>query len=107
MFMTDLENVREVIYQPGGYIKAPNAGEITGDVGNVLFCNGWIADDNGKVFIYYASSDTRMHVATSSISILVDYCKNTPEDKFYSNGSVENILRLIKSNEDFYTPPGY
>ena len=81
---------------------APNDTEIYGDVGNVLFCNGWIADEDGKVFIYYASSDTRMHVATSTTDILVDYCKNTPQDKLSTNGSVENILALIEKNKGLY-----
>lgn len=102
MFMTDLKDITKVIYQPGGYFMAPNDMEIYGDVGNVLFCNGWIADEDGQVFIYYASSDTRMHVATSTIDILVDYCKNTPQDKLSTNGSVENILALIEMNKGLY-----
>ena len=102
MFVTALEDISKVIYQPGGYLLAPNDQEIIGDVGNVLFCNGWIVDEDGKIFIYYASSDTRMHVATSKIDILLDYCKNTPEDKLYSNNSVSAINELINSNEGFY-----
>lgn len=102
MFMTDLNDITKVIHQPGGYFMAPNDTEIYGDVGNVLFCNGWIANEDGKVFIYYASSDTRMHVATSTIDILVDYCKNTPQDKLSTNGSVENILTLIEKNKGLY-----
>jgi len=97
--MTDLDDISKVIYQPGGYFMAPDDNEIIGDVGNVLFCNGWIVDDNGDVFIYYASSDTRTHVAKTSLNILLDYCKNTPKDKFTSNGSVENILDLIEKNK--------
>ncbi len=81
---------------------APNDEEIIGDVGNVLFSNGWIVDEDGKVFIYYASSDTRMHVATSTVDLLVDYCKNTPEDKLHTNGSVENIINLIEANKGLY-----
>ncbi|EAR01803.1 glycosidase [Maribacter sp. HTCC2170] len=102
MFMTDLENLTEVTYQPGGYFMAPDSQEIIGDVGNVLFSNGWIEDENGDVFIYYASSDTRMHVAKTTIDILVDYCMNTPKDKLTSNGSVENILELIDNNKGFH-----
>ena len=102
MFVTALEDITKVIYQPGGYLLAPNNQEIVGDVGNVLFCNGWIVDEDGKIFIYYASSDTRMHVATSKIDILLDYCKNTPEDKLYSNNSVGAINDLIRANEGFY-----
>jgi len=102
MFMTDLNDITNVIFQPGGYFMAPDDKEIIGDVGNVLFSNGWIADDNNNVYIYYASSDTRMHVAKSTIQILVDYCKNTPEDKLSSRGSVENILNIIEKNKDLY-----
>ncbi|MGB6150872.1 MAG: glycosidase [Pricia sp.] len=102
MFVTALEDITKVIYQPGGYLLAPNNQEIIGDVGNVLFCNGWIVDEDGKIYIYYASSDTRMHVATSKIDILLDYCKNTPKDKLYSNNSVSAINDLINSNEGFY-----
>jgi 4-O-beta-D-mannosyl-D-glucose phosphorylase len=102
MFMTDLNDITNVIYQPGGYFMAPDDKEIIGDVGNVLFSNGWIADDNGDVYIYYASSDTRMHVAKSTIQTLVDYCKNTPEDKLSSRGSVERIMSLIEKNKGLY-----
>lgn len=102
MFMTDLNDITNVIFQPGGYFMAPDDKEIIGDVGNVLFSNGWIADDNGDVFIYYASSDTRMHVAKSTIQTLVNYCKNTPEDMLSSRGSVENILNLIEKNRGLY-----
>jgi 4-O-beta-D-mannosyl-D-glucose phosphorylase len=77
---------------------APQNEERVGDVSNVLFCNGWIADEDGKVFIYYASSDTRMHVATSTIDILLDYCINTPEDGFNTAKSVDSIKKLIKMN---------
>ncbi len=102
MFMTALDDITKVIHQPGGYFMAPIDEEIVGDVGNVLFSNGWIADEDGKVFIYYASSDTRMHVATSSIPVLIDYCKHTPKDKLYSNGSVQSVLDLIVKNKGFY-----
>lgn len=80
---------------------APEGEEYTGDVMNVLFSNGWIADPDGKVFIYYASSDTRMHVATSTIDRLVDYCLNTPEDGLDSSAAVRAINRLIDSNLRF------
>ena len=98
MFMTDLEKPNRVIYRPGGYFMAPRGAERVGDVSNVLFSNGWVAKKNGDVLIYYASSDTRMHVATSSIDRLVDYCVNTPEDKFTSSGSVQNIMEMIGKN---------
>lgn len=102
MFVTALEDVTKVIHQPGGYIMAPDNKEIIGDVGNVLFNNGWIKNDNGEVFIYYASSDTRMHVASSTVETLLDYCMNTPQDKFTSSGSVSNILELIERNVGFH-----
>lgn len=98
MFMTDLKELTKVIYKPGGYFIAPEGEERIGDVSNVAFCNGWIVDDDGKVFIYYASSDTRMHVATSSIEQLIDYVTNTPEDGLSSAKSVKNIVRLIDKN---------
>lgn len=102
LFMTALDDIEKVIHQPGGYFMAPDDAEIIGDVGNVLFCNGWIADENGDVYIYYASSDTRMHVATTNIDTLVDYCKNTPEDKLTSGGSVATIRTLIENNKGKY-----
>ncbi len=104
LFMTDLNDIERVIHQPAGYFMAPNDSEIIGDVGNVLFSNGWIADDNGEVFIYYASSDTRVHVATSRLDLLVDYCKNTPEDQLSSNGSVKTLLGFVDNNQGYYEP---
>ena len=77
---------------------APEGEERIGDVSNVLFTNGWIADQDGKVFIYYASSDTRMHVATSTIDRLVDYCMNTPQDGLLSGSSVETIKDMVTKN---------
>ncbi len=102
LFMTGLDDIEKVTYQPGGYFMAPDDTEIIGDVGNVLFCNGWIADADGAVFIYYASSDTRMHVATTHIDTLVDYCKYTPKDELTSGGSVNTILSLIEANQGYY-----
>ncbi|MCD8194505.1 MAG: glycosidase [Tannerellaceae bacterium] len=101
MYMTALDDPSRLIAQPGGYLMAPIGEERIGDVSNVLFSNGWIADDDGTVFIYYASSDTRMHVATSTIDILVDYCMNTPEDKLRSTYSVQQINDLIDKNKNF------
>lgn len=101
LYMTDLENPAKLIAEPGGYFMAPEGEERIGDVSNVLFSNGWIADDNGSVFIYYASSDTRMHVATSTINKLIDYCLNTPSDGFSSAKSVETIKNMITKNESF------
>ena len=98
LYMTSLEEPWKKIASPGGYFMAPVGGEYIGDVMNVLFTNGWIADEDGKVFIYYASSDTRMHVATSTIDRLVDYCLNTPEDGLSTSESVRTLNRLIDSN---------
>lgn len=101
MYMTSLEKPWEKIASPGGYFMAPVGEEYIGDVMNVVFSNGWIADEDGKVFIYYASSDTRMHVATSTIDQLVDYCFNTPQDGLFTGKSVEAINRLIDGNLPF------
>jgi 4-O-beta-D-mannosyl-D-glucose phosphorylase len=98
MYMTALDDPTRVIAQPGGYLIAPQDSEYVGDVMNVAFSNGWIATAEGQVFIYYASADTRMHVATSTIAQLVDYCMNTPEDGYSSAASVQNIMRLIEKN---------
>ena len=101
LYMTALEDPTKVIAQPGGYFLAPIGDERVGDVSNVLFSNGWIADEDGKVFIYYASSDTRMHVAVSTVEILVDYCMNTPEDGLRSAASVAKINKLIDKNKQY------
>lgn len=100
LYMTALEDPTKVIASPAGYFMAPDGEERVGDVSNVLFSNGWIADEDGKVFIYYASSDTRMHVATSTIDKLVDYCLNTPVDGLRSAASVETIVKLIDKNKE-------
>ena len=99
LYMTSLEDPTRIIAEPGGYLLAPIDGERIGDVSNVLFSNGWIADEDGTVYIYYASSDTRMHVATSTIDRLTDYCLHTPVDGLRSAASVENICKLIESNK--------
>ncbi len=99
MFMSDLEKPWVVTHKPAGHFMAPYGAERVGDVSNVVFSNGWIADEDGKVFIYYASSDTRLHVATSTIDQLVDYCMNSFEDDFTSQGSVARINKLIDKNK--------
>ncbi|WP_320051901.1 glycosidase [uncultured Acetobacteroides sp.] len=101
MFMTSLEDPTKLIATPAGHFMAPEGEERIGDVSNVLFTNGWIADEDGKVFIYYASSDTRMHVATSTVDKLVDYCMNTPADGLRSAASVEALKELIGRNLDY------
>ncbi|HEV3221431.1 MAG TPA: glycosidase [Puia sp.] len=98
LFMTDLKDPSKQIYKPGGYFLAPEGEERIGDVSNVAFSNGWIADDDGTVFIYYASSDTRIHVAVSSIEKLLDYTIHTPADGFTSVQSVVQINLLIDKN---------
>lgn len=99
LYMTAIDDPTRIIAQPGGYFMAPVEEERTGDVSNVLFTNGWIADEDGRVFIYYASCDTRMHVALSTIDQLTDYCFNTPEDGLRSAASVARINELIDKNK--------
>jgi 4-O-beta-D-mannosyl-D-glucose phosphorylase len=101
MYMTALDEPWRKIASPAGYFMAPVGEEYMGDVMNVLFTNGWIADEDGKVYIYYASSDTRMHVATSTIDQLVDYCMNTPEDGLTTAESVKTRNELIDRNLAF------
>ncbi|WP_347049918.1 glycoside hydrolase family 130 protein [Flavobacterium olei] len=98
MFMTDLHDIGKVTHVPAGHFMGPEGIERVGDVSNVLFSNGWIEDENGNVFIYYASSDTRMHVAVSTVEKLVDYVTNAPEDTFISAGSVQTIINQIEKN---------
>lgn len=99
LFMTDLEDPTRVIYKPAGYFLAPDGEERVGDVSNVLFCNGWILDDDGRILIYYASSDTRMHVATSTLCKLLDYVMHTAEDRFSSAETVRTLTSLIDRNQ--------
>lgn len=98
MFMTELERPWVVTHRPAGYFMAPDGDERVGDVSNVLFANGWIVNEKNNVFIYYASSDTRLHVATSSLDKLVDYVVNTPEDGLRSAASVSARNKLIATN---------
>lgn len=98
MFLTNLEDISKVIHKPAGYFIAPEGEERVGDVSNVTFSNGWIADEDGKVLIYYASSDTRVHVATSTIAQLLDYVINTPEDGLRSAASVTTLNEIIDKN---------
>ena len=98
MFMTDINDLTKIIHQPAGYFIAPEGNERVGDVSNVVFSNGWIADDDGTVYIYYASSDTRMHVATSTIDRLLDYVINTPQDGFNSFASASMVTKIAETN---------
>jgi 4-O-beta-D-mannosyl-D-glucose phosphorylase len=97
-FVTDLADPCKVIASPGGYLIAPQGEERVGDVSNVVFTNGAITDDDGRLLIYYASSDTRTHVAESSVERLLDYCFNTPADPLTSQGSVKQRIELIRKN---------
>lgn len=101
LYMTALDDLTKVIAAPGGYFLAPMGEERVGDVSNVLFTNGWIADEDGRVLIYYAACDTCMHVAESTVERLVDYCMHTPEDGLRSAASVSAINELINQNKAF------
>ena len=97
-FMTALDEPWRVIHEPGGYLLAPQGAEYIGDVMNVAFSCGWIADPSGEIYLYYASSDTRCHVATTTVERLVDYCVNTPEDPLNSADCVRQRIELIDRN---------
>jgi 4-O-beta-D-mannosyl-D-glucose phosphorylase len=99
--MTELADISKIIYKPAGYFLAPEGEERIGDVSNVLFSNGWIANEDGSVYIYYASSDSRMHVGTTTINQLIDYVMNTPPDGFTSFNSVSRIMHLIEKNNSY------
>lgn len=98
MFMTELERPWVVTHRPAGHLIAPRGNERVGDVSNVIFGNGWVVNPSNEVFIYYASSDTRMHVATSTVDKLLDYVINTPEDGLRSAASVAARNQLIDAN---------
>lgn len=98
VFLSDLKDPSKVIYKPAGFFIAPEGEERVGDVSNVVFSNGWIKKDDGEILIYYASSDTRMHVASTTVEKLIDYCTNTPEDGLRSAASVQTRIELIKKN---------
>lgn len=101
-FMTALDDPTRVIYEPGGYFLAPKGAERDGDVSGCIFSNGAIADHDGNLYIYYASSDTRLQVVSTTLEKMVDYCKNTPADGYNTHASVEAICSLIDANRDFY-----
>ena len=100
-FATDLKDPAKVIAEPSGLLIGPRGEERVGDVSNVVFTNGAIANGKGEVFIYYASSDTRMHVATTTIDKLVDYVFHTPSDPGRSVECVAQRCELIRRNEEF------
>jgi 4-O-beta-D-mannosyl-D-glucose phosphorylase len=100
-FLSDINNPEKVIHRPAGYLIAPYGLERVGDVSNVIFCNGAVAKENGDLFIYYASSDTRMHVAVTTVDKMLDYVINTPEDPLRSHASVEQRYDLIRKNLEY------
>lgn len=104
LYLSDLHAPWRVTHRPGGYFIAPEGEERVGDVSNVTFSNGWVRRADGTVFIYYASSDTRLHVATSTIDRLLDYALHTPEDGLRSAASVQQRLELIRRNRRLAMP---
>ncbi len=98
LYLSDLHEPWKVTHRPAGYFIAPEGEERVGDVSNVTFSNGWVARENGEVLIYYASSDTRMHVASSTVERLLDYVMNTPEDPLRSAACVQQRVELIRKN---------
>jgi 4-O-beta-D-mannosyl-D-glucose phosphorylase len=106
LFMTDLQDLAKVTHKPGGYFLAPEGEERIGDVSNVAFCNGWIPDEDGTVYIYYASSDTRTHVATTTVDQLVDYVVNTPADGLTTGASVKTLKQIIDHNRPYLGEEG-
>ena len=97
-FATDLKDPSKVIAEPSGLLIGPRGSERVGDVSNVVFTNGAIARDNGEVYIYYASSDTRVHVAVTNVDKLMDYVFNTPNDPLRSVDCVAQRCDLIRRN---------
>jgi 4-O-beta-D-mannosyl-D-glucose phosphorylase len=97
-FLSDLEHPEQVTHRPGGFLIAPEGEERIGDVSNVVFCNGAVAKENGDILIYYASSDTRCHIATTTIDKMLDYVLNTPEDPLRSYACVQQRIDLISKN---------
>lgn len=98
LFLCDLHQPGRLIKEPGGYLLAPEGEERVGDVSNVVFANDWVARPNGDVFIYYGSSDTRTHVATTTVDKLLDYVLNTPADAMRSSLCVQQRCRLVEQN---------
>lgn len=101
-FMTSLEDPSKVIYRPAGHFLAPYGKERDGDVFGCVFSNGTIVDPDGNLFVYYSSADTRLHVVSTTVDKMVDYCKNTPNDGYNTHESVDKICNLIEANKDFY-----
>jgi 4-O-beta-D-mannosyl-D-glucose phosphorylase len=100
-FLTALEHPDQVTHRPGGHLLAPEGAERVGDVSNVVFSNGAVARQSGELLLYYGSSDTRVHVARSTVDRMVDYVLHTPEDPLRSRACVEQRTALIRKNLDF------
>ena len=101
VFVTALDDPAKVIAEPAGFLIAPRDWERVGDVSNVVFTNGAIADEDGSVYIYYASSDTRLHVASTTIEKLLDFAFNTPADPLRSVDCVKQRCELIDKNLEY------
>ena len=101
LFVTDLKEPWKVIAEPGGLLLGPRGWERVGDVSNVTFCNGAIVDDDGSLYIYYAASDTRLHVASTTVEKLLDYAFNTPADPLRSRDCVAQRVALIEKNMEY------
>ncbi len=104
-FLSDLNDPAKVLFRPGGYLVAPDGEERVGDVSNVTFCNGAVGLPDGRIYIYYASSDTRCHVATTTVERMLDYCMHTPEDSVRTSGAVSQRLDLIRRNRAYLKKP--
>jgi 4-O-beta-D-mannosyl-D-glucose phosphorylase len=104
VFLCELERPQVITHRPAGYFMGPQGDERIGDVSNVVFSNGWVARKNGEVLIYYGSSDTRLHIATSTVDRLLDYALNTPEDPLRSYACVEQRYALIEKNLQLLKP---
>jgi 4-O-beta-D-mannosyl-D-glucose phosphorylase len=100
-FMTDLNDPLKLLYEPGGYLLAPEGKERMGDEGNKVFSNGWVAREDGTLLIYYSSSDTRIHVASTTIDKLLDYLMNTPPDGRDTRTTTEQRMEMIRRNREF------
>lgn len=100
-FATDLTNPFKIIAKPSGYLMAPQNDERIGDVSNVLFCNGAI-EHNGIIYLYYASSDTQVHVASLAKDVLIDYIFNTPKEEFNTYDCTAQRIKLINQNKQLF-----
>lgn len=105
-FLSDLKQPWVITHRPAGYLLAPQGEERVGDVSDVVFCNGVVAREDGRVFIYYASSDTRCHVATTTVERLVDYCLHTPEDPLRTAACVQQRIEMVRRNRAYFEAAG-